>query len=159
MTMAQQLTLTKEGLEKLQKELEYLKNEKRKEIVESIRIALSFGDLSENSEYDEAKTQQAKVEGRIQELEEMLKNVKVISDDQISTDSVNIGAKVLVFNSTKNIDVEYTIVGSTEAAPLQHKISDQSPVGKALLGHKIGESVTVETPAGEMVLEIMSITK
>lgn len=157
--MANQLTLTKEGLEKLQKELEYLKNDKRKEIVESIRIALSFGDLSENSEYDEAKTQQAKVEGRIQELEEMLKNVKVISDDQISTDLVNIGAKVLVFNSTKNMDVEYTIVGSTEAAPLQHKISDMSPIGKALIGHKVGESVTVETPAGEVVLEIMSITK
>lgn len=157
--MAQQLTLTKEGLEKLQNELEYLKNEKRKEIVESIRIALSFGDLSENSEYDEAKTQQAKVEGRIQELEEMLRNVKVISDDQISTDAVNIGAKVLVFNATKKIDVEYTIVGSTEASPLQHKISDVSPIGKALLGHKVGESVTVETPAGEIVLEIMSITK
>ncbi|MBE6618786.1 MAG: transcription elongation factor GreA [Ruminococcaceae bacterium] len=157
--MANQLTLTKEGLEKLQSELDYLKNEKRKEIVESIRIALSFGDLSENSEYDEAKTQQAKVEGRIQELEEMLRNVKVIEDDQISTDSVNIGAKVLVFNSTKKMDVEYTIVGSTEASPLQHKISDVSPIGKALLGHKVGESVTVETPAGEIVLEIMSITK
>ena len=126
--MANQLTLTKEGLEKLQSELDYLKNEKRKEIVESIRIALSFGDLSENSEYDEAKTQQAKVEGRIQELEEMLRNVKVIEDDQISTDSVNIGAKVLVFNSTKKMDVEYTIVGSTEASPLQHKISDVSPI-------------------------------
>jgi len=157
--MANQLTLTKEGLKKLQSELDYLKNEKRKEIVESIRIALSFGDLSENSEYDEAKTQQAKVEGRIQELEEMLRNVKVIEDDQISTDSVNIGAKVLVFNSTKKMDVEYTIVGSTEASPLQHKISDVSPIGKALLGHKVGESVTVETPAGEIVLEIMSITK
>ncbi len=157
--MAQQLTLTKEGLEKLQNELDYLKNEKRKEIVESIRIALSFGDLSENSEYDEAKTQQAKVEGRIQELEEMLKNVKVISDDQISTDAVSIGSKVLVFNATKKMDVEYNIVGSTEAAPLLHKISDQSPIGKALLGHKVGESVTAITPAGEVTLEIMSITK
>ena len=157
--MAQQLTLTKEGLEKLQNELEYLKTDRRKEIVESIRVALSFGDLSENSEYDEAKTQQAKVEGRIQELEEMLRNVKVISDDQISTDTVNIGAKVLVFNSTKNLDIEYTIVGSTEADPIKHKISDQSPIGKALLGHKVGEKVTVETPAGEMALEIMSITK
>ena len=154
-----QLTLTKEGLEKLQSELDYLKNEKRKEIVESIRIALSFGDLSENSEYDEAKTQQAKVEGRIQELEEMLRNVKVISDDQISTDAVSIGSKVLVFNATKKMDVEYTIVGSTEAAPLQRKISDMSPIGQALLGHKVGDSVTALTPAGEVVLEIMSITK
>ncbi len=154
-----QLTLTKEGLEKLQNELDYLKNEKRKEIVESIRIALSFGDLSENSEYDEAKTQQAKVEGRIQELEEMLRNVKVISDDQISTDAVSIGSKVLVFNATKKMDVEYTIVGSTEAAPLQRKISDMSPIGQALLGHKVGDSVTALTPAGEVVLEIMSITK
>ena len=154
-----QLTLTKEGLEKLQNELDYLKNEKRKEIVESIRIALSFGDLSENSEYDEAKTQQAKVEGRIQELEEMLRNVKVISDDQISTDAVSIGSKVLVFNATKKMDVEYTIVCSTEAAPLQRKISDMSPIGQALLGHKVGDSVTALTPAGEVVLEIMSITK
>ena len=157
--MAQQLTLTKEGLEKLQNELEYLKNDRRKEIVESIRIALSFGDLSENSEYDEAKTQQAKVEGRIQKLEEMLKNVKVISDDQISTDSVNIGAKVIVLNKTKNTEVEYTIVGSTEAAPLQHKISDFSPIGKALIGHKVGETVKVATPAGEVELEIISIAK
>lgn len=157
--MAQQLTLTKEGLEKLQNELEYLKTDKRKEIVESIRIARSFGDLSENSEYDEAKTQQAKVEGRIKELEDMLRNVKVISDDQISTDTVNVGAKVLVFNSTKNTDVEYTIVGSTEASPLQHKISDLSPIGKALIGHKVGERVTVDTPAGEVILEIMSINK
>ncbi|MBQ7391033.1 MAG: transcription elongation factor GreA [Clostridia bacterium] len=157
--MAQQLTLTKEGLEKLQNELEYLKTDKRKEIVESIRIARSFGDLSENSEYDEAKTQQAKVEGRIKELEDMLRNVKVISDDQISTDTVNVGAKVLVFNSTKHTDIEYTIVGSTEASPLQHKISDLSPIGKALIGHKVGESVTVDTPAGEVVLEIMSINK
>ena len=157
--MANQLTLTKEGLEKLQGELDYLKNEKRQEIVESIRIARSFGDLSENSEYDEAKTQQAKVEGRIQELEEMLRNVKVISDDQISTDAVSIGSKVLVFNATKKMDVEYTIVGSTEAAPLQRKISDMSPIGQALLGHKVGESVTALTPAGEVVLEIMSITK
>jgi transcription elongation factor GreA len=157
--MAQQLTLTKEGLEKLQNELEYLKTDKRKEIVESIRIARSFGDLSENSEYDEAKTQQAKVEGRIKELEDMLRNVKVISDDQISTDTVNVGAKVLVFNSTKNMDVEYTIVGSTEASPIHHKISDQSPIGKALVGRRVGESVKVDTPAGEVVLEIMSINK
>lgn len=154
-----QLTLTKEGLEKLQSELDYLKNEKRKEIVESIRIALSFGDLSENSEYDEAKTQQAKVEGRIQELEEMLRNVKVISDDQISTDAVSIGSKVLVFNATKKMDVEYTIVGSTEASPLQKKISDMSPIGQALLGHKVGDTVTALTPAGEITLEIMSINK
>jgi len=157
--MAQQLTLTKEGLETLQNELEYLKNVRRKEIVESIRIALSFGDLSENSEYDEAKTQQAKVEGRIQELEEMLKNVKVISDDQISTDTVNIGAKVVVLNTNKNAEIEYTIVGSSEAAPLQHKISDLSPIGKALIGHKVGETVKVTTPAGETVLEILSIAK
>jgi len=101
----------------------------------------------------------AKVEGRIQELEEMLKNVKVISDDQISTDTVNIGAKVVVLNTNKNAEIEYTIVGSTEAAPLQHKISDLSPIGKALIGHKVGETVKVTTPAGETVLEILSIAK
>ena len=157
--MAKQIIVSHEGLKKLQQELEHLKTVKRKEVAQAIQKARAYGDLSENSEYDEAKTQQAKVEGRIQELEEMLKNVKVISDDQISTDSVNIGAKVVVLNKTKNTEVEYTIVGSTEAAPLQHKISDFSPIGKALLGHKVGETVKVATPAGEVELEIISIAK
>ena len=154
-----QITVTLEGKKKLEQEYEYLKNVRRKEITEAIRVALGFGDLSENSEYDEAKTEQAKVEARISELEEMLKNVVVVSDDQITTDTVGVGCKVKVFSAKYDETVEYLIVGSTEAAPLQNKISDFSPVGKALLGHKVGETVTVETPAGVNEIKILEISK
>lgn len=151
------ITVTQEGKQKLLDELSYLKNVKRKEITEAIRIALGFGDLSENSEYDEAKTEQAKVESRIVELEEMLKNIVVVSE--ISTDVVSVGSKVKVFNEKWNEEILYSIVGSTEAAPLQNKISDMSPIGKALLGHKAGETVTVETPAGHATIKILEIGK
>ena len=154
-----QITVTLEGKKKLEQEYEYLKNVRRKEITEAIRVALGFGDLSENSEYDEAKTEQAKVEARISELEEMLKNVVVVSDDQITTDTVGVGCKVKVYNVKYDETVEYLIVGSTEAAPLQNKISDFSPVGKALVGHKVGETVTVETPAGVNEIKILEISK
>ena len=153
------LTMTEEGLKKLTDELEYLKTVKRKEVTESIRVALSFGDLSENSEYDEAKTEQAKVEARIAELEEMLKNIRIISEDEIHTDSVNIGAKVRVFNKTRNLEVEYSIVSSIEANPLAHKISDHSPIGSALIGSKVGDTVKAETPGGAMELEILEISR
>lgn len=153
------LTVTEEGLKKLTDELEYLKTVKRKEVTESIRVALSFGDLSENSEYDEAKTEQAKVEARIAELEEMLKNIRIISDDEIHTDSVNIGAKVRILNKTRNIEVEYSIVSSIEANPLAHKISDHSPIGNALIGSKVGDVVKAETPGGIMELEILEISR
>ena len=153
------LTVTEEGLKKLTDELEYLKTVKRKEVTESIRVALSFGDLSENSEYDEAKTEQAKVEARIAELEEMLKNIRIISEDEIHTDSVNIGAKVRVFNKTRNLEVEYSIVSSIEANPLAHKISDHSPIGSALIGSKVGDTVKAETPGGAMELEILEISR
>jgi len=153
------ITVTDEGLKKLTEELEYLKTVKRKEVTEAIRVALSFGDLSENSEYDEAKTEQAKTESRIQELEELLKNVRLISEDEIHTDSVNVGAKVKVFNKTFNQEIEYYLVGSTEANPLAHKISDQSPIGRSILGAKVGQTVDVETPGGIMQLEILDIGK
>ena len=154
-----QITVTNEGKRKLEQEYDYLKNVRRKEITEAIRIALGFGDLSENSEYDEAKTEQAKVEARISELEEMLKNVVVVSDEHISTDTVGVGCKVKVHNENYDEIVEYLIVGSTEAAPLQNKISDFSPIGKALIGHKCGEVVEVETPAGVTKIEILEISK
>ena len=153
------LTVTEEGLKKLTDELEYLKTVKRKEETEAIRVALSFGDLSENSEYDEAKTEQAKVESRIAELDDMLKRVVVISDKDVSTNSINVGAKVKVFNETFDEEVEYTIVGSTEASPLENKISDLSPIGKALIGHKKGDRVSVETPNGAMFINVLEITK
>ena len=154
-----QITVTQEGLEKLKQEYSFLKNVKRKEVSEAIKLARGFGDLSENSEYDEAKTEQAKVESRIAELDEMFKNIVVISDKDVTTDSINVGSKVKVFNETFDEEIEYTIVGSTEAAPLQNKISDMSPIGKALMGHKKGDKVVVETPNGSMNITVLEITK
>ena len=157
--MAKQIIVTEEGLKKLQEELEYLKTTKRKEVVEAIRVALSFGDLSENSEYDEAKNEQAKTEARINELEESLKNVKVIADSEVNTDVVNVGNRVLVYDVDFDEDVEYTIVGSTEADPIENKISDQSPIGEALIGRAVGDVVDVHTPGGIIKLEIKEIMK
>lgn len=157
--MAEPIVVTPEGLKKLQDELEYLKTVKRKDNVEAIRVALSFGDLSENSEYDEAKTEQGKTESRIIELEEMLKHVKVISDTDIKTDVVNVGNTVLVHDVEFDEDVEYAIVGSTEANPLENKVSDLSPIGKALMGAKVGDTVEFETPGGVSHLEILKISK
>ncbi len=157
--MAKQIIVTEEGLKKLNEELDYLKSTKRKEVVEAIRVALSFGDLSENSEYDEAKNEQAKTEARISELEESLKNVKVISDSEVNTDVVNVGNKVLVYDVEFEEDVEYTLVGSTEANPLENKISDLSPIGAALLGRAVGDVVDVHTPGGIIKLEIKEIMK
>lgn len=154
-----QITVTKEGLEKLTSELDYLKNVKRIEVKEALRIARGFGDLSENSEYDEAKDEQAKVESRISELEEMLKTAVIISEDQIRTDAVNVGTTVRIYNEKWDEEVTYTIVGSTEAAPLQNKISDQSPIGKAIIGHKAGETVVVDTPAGHANVKILTIER
>ncbi len=151
------ITVTQEGKLKLEEELSYLKNVKRKEVTEAIRIALGFGDLSENSEYDEAKTEQGKVENRIAELEEMLKNVIVVSE--ITTDVVNVGSKVRIYNEKWDEEILYSIVGSTEADPLQNKISDMSPIGKAILGKKAGETVVVETPQGHANVKILEITK
>ena len=153
------LTVTEEGLKKLTDELEYLKTVKRKEVTEAIRVALSFGDLSENSEYDEAKTEQAKVEARILELEEMLKNIRIISDDEIHTDAAGIGAKVRVYNKSREMEIEYSIVSSIEANPLMRKISDQSPIGNALIGARVGDTVKAETPAGIIELEILEISR
>ena len=157
--MAKQIIVTEEGLKKLNEELEYLKTTKRKEVVEAIRIALSFGDLSENSEYDEAKNEQAKTEARISELEESLKHVKVISDSEVNTDTVNIGNIVVVYDIEFDEEIEYTLVGSTEADPLENKISDQSPIGSSLIGRTVGETVDVHTPGGVIQLEIREIKK
>ncbi len=157
--MAKQIIVTEEGLKKLQDELEYLKTTKRKEVVEAIRVALSFGDLSENSEYDEAKNEQAKTEARISELEESLKNVKVISDSEVNTDVVNVGNRVVVYDAEFEEEIEYTVVGSTEADPIENKISDQSPIGSALIGRAVGEIIDVHTPGGIIKLEIKEIMK
>ena len=157
--MAKQFILTDDGLKKLEAELDELKTVRRKEIADKIKVALSFGDLSENSEYDEAKNEQGKVGNRIAELEAMLKNAKVIDEDDLSTDTVSIGCKVRLLDMEYNDELEYQLVGSAEADPKVGRISDESPIGSALLGHKSGDTVTVEAPAGEVLFKILSIDR
>ncbi len=151
--------LTYEGLKERERELEYLKTEKRKEISEKIKVALGFGDLSENAEYDEAKNEQAEVELKIVKLEKMLKNAKVIDDDEVTTDVVSLGIKVKVLDIDMEEEDTYSIVGSEEANPMEGKISDESPVGRALLGAKVGDVVTVASPEGEFEMKILEISK
>lgn len=159
MENSKQILLTYDGLQKLEEELEYLKTQKRKEVAETIKQALSFGDLSENSEYDEAKNEQAQVEARIVQLEKMLKNAKVIDQDEIDLQKVSIGTTAKVYDKEFDEEVEYIIVGSTEADPDKLKISDESPVGKALIGRSVGETVVVDTPGGSVELKILEINK
>ncbi|MBQ2890717.1 MAG: transcription elongation factor GreA [Clostridia bacterium] len=155
-----QIMLTDEGLKKLEDELEYLKTVKRKEVSAKIKEALGFGDLSENAEYDEAKNEQGQVEVRIVQLEKMLKNAKVIDQDDVEIDKVGLGTKVKVYDVDMEEEIEYSMVGSTEADPDKNKISDESPVGKALMGKKVGEEVEISTPAGtSFALKILEITK
>lgn len=156
---SKQFTVSSEGLKKLQEELEYLKTTKRKEVAEAIKTARAFGDLSENSEYDEAKNEQAAVEQRIADIEAMLKNIKVINEHEIKTDTVSVGNKVKVFDETFEEEVEYTIVGSNETNPLENKISEESPIGRALAGAAVGETVKAETPGGEVVMRVLDISK
>ena len=158
MNTAKQINLTAEGMEKLEAELDYLKTVRRKEVSERIKVALSFGDLSENSEYDEAKNEQARVEVKIAEIESKLKHAKVIDTQELDMSVVSLGSKVKVLDLEFNDELVYTIVGSTEADPKKFKISDESPVGKALIAKKVGDQVDVEVPAGIFqckVLEIM----
>ncbi|AYO29493.1 MAG: transcription elongation factor GreA [Thermoanaerobacteraceae bacterium] len=154
-----EVVLTQDGLKKLEEELEYLKSVKRREIAARIKQAIDFGDISENSEYDEAKNEQAFVEGRIAALEEKLRNAKLIDDVDISTETVSIGSKIKVKDLDTGDVFEYTIVGSAEANPIEFKISNESPVGSALLGAKKGSVVEVNVPAGLIRYEIMDIMK
>ena len=156
---AKQTVLTREGLEALEKELENLKTVKRKDIAEKIKVALSFGDLSENSEYDEAKNEQGIIEARIAEIEATLKNVKVIDTDSLSTEHVQHGNKVTVKDLEEDKVLELYIVGSKEVNIKAGKISDESPIGKALLDHKKGDIVEVEAPVGILKFEILDIGK
>lgn len=157
--MQKQVLLTEEGLKNLEDELEQLKTVKRKEIAEKIKVALSFGDLSENSEYDEAKNDQAMVEARIATIEVMLKNAKIIDESEINTEIVHVGSVVKVANLTRSTESSYKIVGSNEADPLKGRISDESPVGKSLLGKAPGEVVSVETPGGIIEYKVIEIGK
>lgn len=159
MANTKQTILTDEGLKKLEEELEQLKTVTRKEVADKIKVALSFGDLSENSEYDEAKNEQALVESRIVQIETMLKNVKILDEDELTNDIVSVGSKIKLFDKEFNEEVDYQIVGSTEADPMSGRISDESPVGQSLLGHKVGDVVEVETPGGVCLYEVLEITK
>ena len=158
--MEKQLVVTEEGLKKLEDELDILKTVKRQEIAEKIKVARGFGDLSENSEYDEAKNEQAMVEAKIAQLDKQLKNVKVLDESEIATDVVSVGLIVKVHCQEDDETETYSIVGSTEADPFAGKISDESPVGKALIGRGVGETAEVELPNGNtMHYQILEIGK
>lgn len=154
-----EVILTQEGYNNLEKELEYLKTEKRVEIAERIKVALGFGDLSENSEYDEAKNAQSENEVKIAELENKLRHAKIIDEKEIDTKTVQIGNTVKLHDIEFDEEVEYTIVGSTEVNLAENRISNESPIGKALLGAKKGATVDVDAPAGIIQYKILSIKK
>ena len=159
MSQTKKFIMTYEGVKKLEEELEYLKTVKRKEITEKIKVALGYGDLSENSEYDEAKNDQAFTEGRIIHLENMLKNAVVVDESEIPKDKVSVGSIVKVMDYDFDEEVEYSIVGSAEADPMNFKISNESPVGSALLGKKVGDVVEVAVPNGVSKFEVLEIRR
>ena len=151
--------LTQAGLEKLESELNELKINGRKDIAQKIKEAREQGDLSENAEYDAAKEEQRHMEARIAELEAILKNVAVVDTEDIDEDAVNVGHSVTVFNETRGIEQQYHIVGSSEANALKGLISNESPIGRALLGHRIGDTVAAEAPVGEIRFRILDIQR
>lgn len=151
--------ITNDGLRKLEEELEYLKTIKRKEVTEKIKVARGYGDLSENSEYDEAKNEQAFVEGRIAEIENKLKNIELIDESEISTDVVSIGSVVTLYDFEFEEEVTYTIVGSAETNTFENKISNESPVGSEIIGRKVDEEFIVNTPGGNCKYKIIKIQR
>ena len=154
-----EVILTQEGFENLEKELNYLRTEKRAEIADRIKVALGFGDLSENSEYDEAKNAQAENEALISELENKIRYAKIINESEIDTKTVQVGNTVKLLDIEFNEEISYTIVGSTEVDLAQNRISNESPMGKALLGAKKNQTIEVEAPAGIVKYKILSISK
>ena len=157
--MQKKFRMSQKKYDELRAELEYMKTVREKEVADQVKEARSFGDLSENSEYDEAKNEQGLVEARIAEIESMLKNVKVIDEKNIKTDSIDVGNRVKVHDESFDEEIEYTIVGSSESNPMEFKISDESPIGRALIGAVIGETVRAETPGGEIVMKVLEISK
>lgn len=156
MTEKKEVILSKEYLKKLEDELEYLKTKKRPEIAEKIKIARSFGDLSENADYDEAKNEQGEIESRIAKVEDMIRNAKTIEVDE-NSDTVGVGNTVGLYDEEFDEEMEYKIVGTAESNPLEGYISNESPVGSALIGRKVGDRVEVDAPNGKMYFEIKSI--
>ncbi len=157
--MADEFVLTQAAVDELTAELKYLRTTRRSEVAEKIREAKSFGDLSENSEYDEAKSEQGKLEAQITEIEYTLQHVKIIDESALTTDTVHVGSKVTLTIKSTGMQVHYHIVGSPQADPLSGKLSDESPVGKGVLGHKVGDIVEIETPSGMMEVVIDEISK
>lgn len=155
----QDVILTREGLEQLEQELENLRTVKRTEVKERLKEAIALGDLSENSEYDDAKNEQAFMEGRILELEKMIRNAKIIEDNVQLEGTVTVGSLIKVKDIEFDEVEEYRLVGTVEADPMNNRISNESPVGSALLGHKVGEFIDVEVPAGIIKLEILEVSK
>ncbi|NLK52972.1 MAG: transcription elongation factor GreA [Syntrophomonadaceae bacterium] len=154
-----EVILTLDGLKKLESELEQLKTVKRREVAERIKQAIEFGDISENSEYEDAKNEQAFIEGRILTVEKTLRRARVIDDAEIATDVVSVGSKVLLKDLTYGEEIAFTIVGSAEADPRAQKISTESPVGRAILGQSIGHVAEVKVPAGRLQYQIMDICR
>jgi transcription elongation factor GreA len=155
--MEREVILTEEGYQKLKEEIEYLSTTKRREVAERIKTAREFGDISENSEYDDAKNEQAQVEQRIQMLEQRLRNASIVNTEQVSTEAVAIGTKVTLRDLETKKNVVYAIVGSAEADPRNHRVSNESPVGRAVLGHKKGEKITIPAPRGQLQYQIVKI--
>ena len=151
--------LTKDGAAKLEAELENLKTVRRREVAEKIKVALSFGDLSENSEYDEAKNEQGIIESRIAEIEQTLAHAQIIDDDDISTEKVGIGTTVKILDMEMDEEMEFKMVGTKEADISNGKMSDESPIGAAILDHEVGDEVEVETPSGVIGFKILEIRK
>lgn len=159
MTSGTQVMLTRDGVRKLEEELEDLRVVKRFEVAERIKTAIAFGDLSENAEYDEAKNEQAFIEGRIRVIEQMLSQAQVVDDDNVSTETVGIGSTVRVLDMEYDEEDEYTVVGSTEADPAKLRVSNESPIGAALLGAHLGDTVDVQAPGGIIKLKILEIKR
>ena len=159
MAEEKKVILTREGYEKLEKELDYYVSVRRNEISEQIAIARGFGDLSENAEYDEAKNEQSRLEAKIVEMENTLRNCIVVEDDEVRTDVVGVGNAVKVYNETLKMEQVITIVGANETEPAKLKISSDSPIGAALLGAKVGDVVSVDVPMGVMKLNVLEISR
>ena len=159
MAKGKQMLYTQQGYQELVDELHYLKIEKREKIKNDIAVARSFGDLSENSEYDEARNEQAKNEARIKELEELLENAVILDESSIDTSVVSLGSNVKVYNNAMAMEMTYDLVGSNEANPREGKISDQSPIGAALIGKRAGDEIEVEVPNGTVSMKILEVSR
>jgi len=157
--MNEEILLTKEGYEKIVNELDELVSVRRAEVAEKIKEAISYGDISENAEYDSAKNEQAELEERIHKLETMIRKAKIVQDEDVKGDVVNVGLKVVVKDLDADFEEEFSIVGATESDPFNGKISNESSVGKALIGHRVGDKVAVEVPDGIINYEVLSISK